>query len=423
MTRCPARRSTNITQELVAALASAHPKIQRMCEEESDDGEAVAKLLEINDSIHRTIERYKLMKAGNVAEANKIAKGTLGTTFGVGKNAANELSLIDFDPEPEQPAASSDTNGSLLESGAAAPATGGQTSVEDDLLGLSMDPGPGQGMISLGPTTGSQGPSNIFAGFQQPTPPRQQQMAAFTSPVASPPPPQPQASPKPNYDAFASLTSALPPSKPSTPQPNLQQQKLAAVDPFAALVSAGSRSTTPSGSRPLSQAQPSNDQPSLLSLASQPVNPQASQAAKAPAAAATGDDEWDFASSLPTEPENKTIQVHNSAQGIAVAFNAKRQPSDANNIHITASFSNTAPQPITGLHFQVAVEKSYTLQLRPQTSREIPPQKHNAVQQEILLSGVPAGAGGKAKMRFKIAYLVGGQPVEEQGSVPSLGIQ
>ena len=49
-------------EELANALASAHPKIQKMCEEESDDHEAVAKLLEINDSIHRTIQRYKLVK-------------------------------------------------------------------------------------------------------------------------------------------------------------------------------------------------------------------------------------------------------------------------------------------------------------------------------------------------------------------------
>lgn len=390
-----------------------------MCEEESDDNEAVAKLLEINDSIYRTMERYKLMKAGNVAEANKIAKGTLGTTFGVGKNAANELSLIDFDPEPEpgQAAAPADTNGSLLEAGAAPPASGSQTSVEDDLLGLSMDPGPGQGMISLGPTSGSQGPSNIFGSSQQPPP--QQQMPSFTSPLASPPPPQPQASPKPNYDAFASLTSALPSSKPTTPQPNLQQQqKQAPVDPFAALVSASSRSTTPLGTRPTS-----NNQASLLSLGSQATVAPSGPAAQATAAGATADDDWDFASSLPTEPESKTIQVHSSSHGITVAFHAKRQPSNANNIHITASFSNTASQPITGLHFQVAVEKSYTLQLRPQTSREVPPQTQNAVQQEILLSGVPAGAGSKAKMRFKIGYSIGGQPVEEQGSVPSLGIQ
>ncbi|KAI9872358.1 MAG: hypothetical protein M1823_008194, partial [Watsoniomyces obsoletus] len=120
-----------------------------MCEEESDDAEAVGKLLEINDSIHRTIERYKLMKAGNIDAANKIAKGTLGTTTGVGKNAANELSLIDFDPEPSEAPETSAANGSLLES-ALPSAPAGHTSVEDDLLGLSLDSGP-TGTISLGP--------------------------------------------------------------------------------------------------------------------------------------------------------------------------------------------------------------------------------------------------------------------------------
>ena len=73
-----------------------------MCEEESEDHEAVAKLLEINDSIHRTIERYKLFKKGDIEGANKIPRGTLGTSgAGVTKGADNTLNLIDFgDPEP-----------------------------------------------------------------------------------------------------------------------------------------------------------------------------------------------------------------------------------------------------------------------------------------------------------------------------------
>jgi len=116
----------DVYEELASALQSAHPKIQKMCEEESDDHEAVAKLLEINDSIHRTVERYKLMKKGDVDAASKIAKGTLGTSTGV--NAANELSLIDFDGEVE-------TNGS---NSAAAPTGSHSGGLEDDLLGLSI---------------------------------------------------------------------------------------------------------------------------------------------------------------------------------------------------------------------------------------------------------------------------------------------
>lgn len=112
-----------------------------MCEEESEDPEAVHKLLEINDSIHRTIERYKLVRKGDFDAASKIPKGTLGTTTGVSKNANNEFSLIDFDPEP-----ASSSNGN------AGPSSQVGNALENDLLGLSLGeegPAPGGG-ISLG---------------------------------------------------------------------------------------------------------------------------------------------------------------------------------------------------------------------------------------------------------------------------------
>lgn len=132
-----------VYQELANALQSAHPKIQKMCEEESDDPEAVHKLLEINDSIHRTIERYKLVKKGDLDAASKIPKGTLGTTTGVSKNANNELSLIDFDPEPVPEPTNGDSAG---------PSQSGGSALENDLLGLSLgEQGPvSGGGISLG---------------------------------------------------------------------------------------------------------------------------------------------------------------------------------------------------------------------------------------------------------------------------------
>lgn len=115
-----------------------------MCEEESDDSEAVAKLLEINDSIHRTIERYKLIKKGDLDAASEIPKGTLGTSTGVSKSADNELSLIDLDgdPEPRKVISTGQASDSLLKT----------DSVEDDLMGLSFqDKTYGQGGgIALG---------------------------------------------------------------------------------------------------------------------------------------------------------------------------------------------------------------------------------------------------------------------------------
>jgi ADP-ribosylation factor-binding protein GGA len=126
-----------------------------MCEEESDDHEAVAKLFEINDSINRTVERYKLIKKGDLEGASKIPKGTLGTSgAGVVKGANNELSLIDLggpdDMEPSSAATSSN----------AQPAGTGN-SLENDLLGLSIGGDSyGQGGAVAFDLGGSTGPSN-----------------------------------------------------------------------------------------------------------------------------------------------------------------------------------------------------------------------------------------------------------------------
>lgn len=118
-----------------------------MCEEDSEDHEAVAKLFEINDSIHRTIERYKLFKKGDIEAANNIPQGTLGRSgAGVSQGPNNTLNLIDFgDPEPTPQAGQSSQP----------PAAG--NALEDDLLGLSLSgEAYGQsGSIALGGSNGS----------------------------------------------------------------------------------------------------------------------------------------------------------------------------------------------------------------------------------------------------------------------------
>ncbi len=46
----------------------------------------------------------------------------------------------------------------------------------------------------------------------------------------------------------------------------------------------------------------------------------------------------------------------------------------------------------------------------------------HAIQQEVILNGVPEGYGNSVKMRFKVSYQVDQLPQEEQGTVPPLGI-
>jgi ADP-ribosylation factor-binding protein GGA len=319
---------------------SAHPKIQKMCEEESDDHEAVAKLLEINDSIHRTSERYKLIKQGNIEGAAKIPRGTLGTSgAGVSKGPNNELSLIDFGGPEDEPS----SQPSSQPSGAATQPSG--NALEDDLLGLSMDSSmSGGGAISLGPSTGfgkyigcpmscsiyltgsgasSQAGSHLSNTqitdlFSQPAPP----MAATSiSPppqyLFSPSPAQPLAQPEPKPDPFAVLAAASNNSRQASPFQFQQSTK------------------PPSGA-----------------LSPKPAQPHPASSSK-PAPAA--DDEWEFASALPPQSGPTTITLHSST--ITIVWELSRVATQPAVIEIKSKVSNNLPVPVTELTFKVAVTK------------------------------------------------------------------
>lgn len=327
-------REGDVFEELANALASAHPKIQKMCEEESDDTEAVAKLFEINDSIHRTIERYKLFKKGDYAAASAIPKGTLGTSgAGVKKGPDNELSLIDFGG-----------NDTPAEAQPAVPPKPGNA-LEDDLLGLSMGNdiyGQG-GALTLGPSNGSAkapalGTADILAQFAQPA---TQSAVPFQQ--------TPKPAPSSNNDIFGSLSSfSAPSSKPATPVPTFTNQSQAPVkpqkklDPFASLGTASGRNSPfPKSPASAVQPQPSAGGVDLLSLG----NNTASNGRP------SVDDEWTFSSSLPDHPVDITV----TKSSINTIFTVSR-PNDTE-LLVQSKISNNLDQLITDLTFQLAVTK------------------------------------------------------------------
>jgi ADP-ribosylation factor-binding protein GGA len=320
----------DVFSELAAALTSAQPKIQKMCEEESDDHEAVAKLLEINDSIHRTVERYKLLKKGDIEGAKRVAKGGPASTTGAGgKAASKEVSLIDLDD--------GDANGSS----AAAQQPSQTAGVEDDLLGLSLGDSSsstfGQtGGIALGYGANTSEHRRVVSVVREltvPDIPGPALLSSLTQSNSAKGQVPTSASPGP-FSNFSSLTSA-PASKSATPQPPSKQafsppsqQQATATDPFAALASL---SPTPPAAAPAQSAPP-------------PAN---------------DDDEWNFASALPPEQPQlpKEHQVVVSNTGLRIDMAARRAgPSDPP-IQLLFAFSNNAAQQLTELHFQLAVTK------------------------------------------------------------------
>ncbi|KAI4848848.1 ADP-ribosylation factor-binding protein-like protein GGA1, partial [Aureobasidium sp. EXF-8845] len=380
----------DVFEELANALASAHPKIQKMCEEESEDHEAVAKLFEINDSIHRTSERYKLIKKGDLEGANRIAAGTLGISgAGVKSGPNNELSLIDFggleDEEVAQPAQS--------QSSQAAPQSKGNA-LEDDLLGLSM----GDSVYGSGGALTLGSSNNGLADLAGPA---SSQQTPVPAPAAIPPPPQPQAA-RANYDPFGMISSPAPASNAFQKSQPQQQQK--AADPFAAL-SGNSRTASPF------QFQ-------------QSVKPPAPPAAPQSAASLLGgDDEWTFSSALPTQPQqpqSNAVTVIDSS--VKAVFHISR-PAGANDyLSIDARVSNKTAQPISDFTLQLAVTKAFSLQLQPQSGRNLSPNQVDGIKQAIRLQGVASGKGNAVRMRWRASYSVAGQLREESGEVSNLGV-
>ncbi|KAM3510365.1 hypothetical protein MY11210_005929 [Beauveria gryllotalpidicola] len=373
----------DVFSELASALQSAHPKIQKMCEEESDDHEAVAKLLDINDSIHRTVERYKLMKKGDLEGAAKVAAGgpAPSQTATVAAGPAGELSLIDFDADAAE-----------ANCGRAAQPRGTATQgIENDLLGLDIGGSSsnfGQGgsiALGFGANQNIPGPAllssltdNSTASTNNTTMPASSsnlsnQFMSFASPSASQ-----STTPNPTAPAIAA-----PPPPPAS-------------DPFAALMSRSSSS---------------------------------SAAGKQPAAAE--DDEWNFSSALPESSatqqqlpcEHRGIITDGS---IRAEFLANRATASSPAIDMVFSFSNNTAQPVSELHFQLAVTKGYELKLKPQTGRDLAPKQSKGITQHVAVHHAGGSASSQrvdsAKLRWRAAYKVGGEQKAETGEISEFSI-
>lgn len=318
-----------------------------MCEEESEDTEAVAKLFEINDSINRTIERYKLFRQGDIEAANKIPQGTLGTSgAGVSKGPNNELNLIDFDSDPA-PAASNSASGISEQ-----PAQKGNA-LEDDLLGLSLGGSNyGQsGSISLGGSNGSG--EHIETSTQMYAKSRTVLGLSGMAVPQSPTPLQQQSTTQSIVDLFGSTSNSGSSQQIPSPLPSTRSQPLPqparTPDPFAAL-----NSQTPRQGSPMNFQQsvkPPIGASGTVDLLGGAIPTPTSSLVQSTSAAANDDDEWTFASAVPDT--SKEIAVNNTL--INVVFKVSRESDTV--LLIQNHVSNNTPQTISNLTFQVAASK------------------------------------------------------------------
>ncbi|CCX33237.1 Similar to Probable ADP-ribosylation factor-binding protein C25H2.16c; acc. no. P87157 [Pyronema omphalodes CBS 100304] len=355
-------------QELASALITAQPKIQKMVEEESDDADAVVKLLELNDAINTIIEKYMLVKKGDINGARALPNVSPYPAASSAAKPAQEDSLIDLlGDEP--------MNGSGAAASSSTPGPSNSALLQDDLLGLSIDDPS---------ATISQG-GGIALGF-----------GANTSKTPDIPGP-----PLLSSTLHTSTAGMQPPS----PQPAFQQiQPQFQQAPPAAAASNAFNFPGAAASLGLSS-----------SAASTPAATPAATPAPAAAPAAAEDDDWSWSEA----PKSNEITVLNSHLKVVAEVNREQNGM----IVLKAVFSNSTGQAITDLTFQMAVTKAYTLNMQPQTGRMLQPNQKDGIRQVIQVSGAPVGTGGQVKMRWKASYRVGTGPInEEQGVIEGLPV-
>ena len=158
----PFYMSVDSLQDLAASIRGAGPKLQKMVEDEAEDQEAVAKLLELKEIIEADLEKYDRLRKGDFQGAQHVVVKPMYPLVSNAVNYSNitptkkstngaPTSLIDFD---------GDLGGSTISGSSKQNYDTGN--LLDDLAGLSFQsnliPFGQGGSISLGHDTSTLSP-------------------------------------------------------------------------------------------------------------------------------------------------------------------------------------------------------------------------------------------------------------------------
>lgn len=344
--------------ELYSAVKSSQPIINKMLEEgNEDDEEGVHKLLELNDNANKVINKFQLLRGGNVAEASKIKTGS----------ASQELNLIDFDDEPEDVSASKEQ---------------GYTDLLSDLSNLTFGENNANTSNAISSSGAQVNPLNLYgaggsislgnnSGFATPTPPvNQLQQPTPTS--------RPNTTASSNFDLLGDLNS---------PSPQLQSNT--------------------AGVAPQSSSSASNfdllgdlNSPSPQLQSNKQLDPFALQ----------------FPSSTPSRVTtnntgySKMIQV--AQPGGILKIEIGVQNSTSTLLQGKILFSNLQSSSVSNLTFLIAVPKSCKLDLRPQTSDKMFGFTNHGIQQDFHIENPQSK---QLKIKWKVEYKYNGESKEDTG--------
>lgn len=110
-----------------------------------------------------------------------------------------------------------------------------------------------------------------------------------------------------------------------------------------------------------------------------------------------------------SSPSVKTL-VSQSAY-LKIEFELTRESSST--IKVKSYFSNVSSSSISGLTFLVAVPKTMTLRLQPQSGNFLGAFANNAVNQEAWIDNALSDASKPLKVKWKVTYTVNGNSIDE----------
>lgn len=118
----------------------------------------------------------------------------------------------------------------------------------------------------------------------------------------------------------------------------------------------------------------------------------------------------DFSSPSPISSTTQRTLV-NRSDNLKIEFEIHRE-SDST-LKVKTFFSNTSANAISNLNFLLAVPKTMTLRLQPQTGSFVGSFAQDAVSQESWIDNAMVNVGKALKIKWKATYSFEGKPVEE----------
>ncbi|XP_060774908.1 ADP-ribosylation factor-binding protein GGA1 isoform X2 [Neoarius graeffei] len=396
-----------LIKDLYQRCEKMRPTLFRLASDTEDNDEALAEILQANDSLTQVINLYRQLVKGEEVNGDSSTMPTLK-----GKSTALlDLTGLDTSPSaptfpefPSQPTPSHELGLSLL---------------DDELMSLGLtDSTPNSTLASS-----QSGDASTWNSFQvsdtvdTPVPPVPAAvlLPSVTTPQAPVSAPTSAVKALDELDVLGKtlLQQSLPPESLQVKWDKLQPQSKPTLRDLQSM----------SNTHPVASSSP------VLAFSSEPANLQNSQhSSEAPALsigpASTPQDEISLANiTVPLEsikPSSMLPVTIFDEHSLRVLLHFAREcpPSRPDVLVVIISMLSSAPMPVTNIRFQAAVPKTMRVKLQPPSGSDLPafnPILPPAAITQVLLLANPQKE--KVRLRYKLTFDLGEESHDESGDI------